>query len=809
MKSSPLPATGLEDPPSTLAEDVRDPVARNGPLVLLPVRHHSPACAWHTGKTIREYKPTCVLIEGPSDASELLPFVIDPETRPPVAMYGFVRPSGEGPGFACWYPFCEHSPEYVALCAANEVGAAAAFIDIPIWWTARLEGSGRPADSRANLYADRELRFGEVVAQLCQKTGARDFDELWDVFFESDGFERSPERFWSDLASYCRLVRRAAASAGDSDHNRIREAHMAWRIAEAMRRHERVLVVAGGYHRTGLIELLSKGPARPEEPAAPSKEERGCYLVAYTDRQLDRWSGYDAGMPAPGFYRRLWRLMGKAGDADAVDRRFLGEIADHLRDKGESVSTADLIAAERMLRGLARFRGRRVATRDDLKDAIRSTWVKGPMGRSEGLLAAVDRFLIGNKIGFATPKAGSPPILLDFDRQAREHRLPGRPTGLSQRWSGTQAKKTVHLDLYARPAHRPKSAFLHRLRRLAIGYAAFVAGPDFTAGTNLARVRESWEVAWSPAVDAALLEAARLGSTVAEAAAAKLQEEALALADPPSARRAVSLLTAALVMDFPHLAEDFVGRVDAAIDEDGDFAAVAEAFGGLAQLLGYRPILGAERHPAIERLAQRAFARAVWLIEFLPGLPEGVGAERDEMVLSGLARMRHAVLAESIDGIDGERFLDALALVRDRLGPKPLLEGAAVGVLRQAGRVHDADLLAAVENAVRNTVAGPDASLGSFLRGLFTMVRHAVHQGNALIDAISHCLQQLDEEHFRAALPELRWAFTLFPPREIREIAERLSERLGGEAARETLDDVEFARDVDARIGQLLERLEL
>ena len=42
-------------------------------IILLPVRHHSPACAWHIVRMIEKLKPDAVLIEGPENAGPLIP----------------------------------------------------------------------------------------------------------------------------------------------------------------------------------------------------------------------------------------------------------------------------------------------------------------------------------------------------------------------------------------------------------------------------------------------------------------------------------------------------------------------------------------------------------------------------------------------------------------------------------------------------------------------------------------------------------------------------------------------------------------
>jgi hypothetical protein len=148
------------------------------------------------------------------------------------------------------------------------------------------------------------------------------------------------------------------------------------------------------------------------------------------------------------------------------------------------------------------------------------------------------------------------------------------------------------------------------------------------------------------------------------------------------------------------------------------------------------------------------------------------GEVAGERAVRSLSRLRHIVLAGTFAGIDADLFFEALESVLDRLGKAPLLEGAVLGILRQAGRVDDRRIRQAVRASVDNTAAGPDMPLGEFLRGLFLMIRHAVIERSGLLEIVHDCLLQLSEEKFRSLLPALRLAFTYFSPREVRRIAE-------------------------------------
>ena len=92
-------------------------------VVYFPVRHHSPACAWHAARLIQQLKPKTVLIEGPRNATPLIPFLTHKVTRMPVAIYTtYVKRLDEGlpARHAAYYPLCDYSPELAAVRAAAD-----------------------------------------------------------------------------------------------------------------------------------------------------------------------------------------------------------------------------------------------------------------------------------------------------------------------------------------------------------------------------------------------------------------------------------------------------------------------------------------------------------------------------------------------------------------------------------------------------------------------------------------------------------------------------------------------------------------
>src|SRR5437764_8372140 len=98
-------------------------------VLICPIRHHSPAAAGYVRGLIETRRPRLVLVEGPCDASPLIPLLLDPQSAPPLAVYAFRR--RVEPVRAAFFPFCAYSPEYVALQAGQAVGAELRFCDLP------------------------------------------------------------------------------------------------------------------------------------------------------------------------------------------------------------------------------------------------------------------------------------------------------------------------------------------------------------------------------------------------------------------------------------------------------------------------------------------------------------------------------------------------------------------------------------------------------------------------------------------------------------------------------------------------------
>ena len=92
------------------------------------IRHHGPGSARRLLEALDALRPSLVLIEGPADASDLLPMLADAAMIPPVALLTY---AADDPGRAIFWPFATFSPEYQAACWAARHRVGMRFIDIP------------------------------------------------------------------------------------------------------------------------------------------------------------------------------------------------------------------------------------------------------------------------------------------------------------------------------------------------------------------------------------------------------------------------------------------------------------------------------------------------------------------------------------------------------------------------------------------------------------------------------------------------------------------------------------------------------
>ncbi len=778
---------------------------------LFGVRHHSPACAVAVAALVAEVRPAVVLVEGPEEYTHLLPALLDERTVPPVAVLSLAGDPGGGadggPRGAGFYPLARYSPEWVALRSGHAVGATLAFVDTP--WGARSPGAGDGDDGPGarTVLAERHLAHSRTVASIARRLGCRDHDELWDHLFEAR--ETARLRDWRELAddvfAWAALARldyedEALLADGSLD----REARMSARTAEHVARADGpVLVVTGAFHTLALVEALVGSPhgaavtARRPADGYGEVADAPAWLVRYDDERLDALRGYGAGMPTPGYYDRLWAAhhdpAGPAGAATSA----LVDVGRGASARGALVSVAQSQAAVEHAHGLAALRERPWPCRTDLLDAITSCYVKDPddldAAGDRPLGLAVAEVFAGRALGDVAPGGAAPPLVEEARSRARALRLD----------VSDSARRTVRLDARRRAAHRDRRRFLELSAFLGLGLARRVSGPDHVAGRGLGLVLEEWEYAWTPLVEARLVELSHRGATL-EAVALVLLDDARERAREERSSDAVARLVAqCVVMGLADRLGPLVALVRATLDVDPSLASVVAGMRRLVGLWRARAELEPGEHAdALLDLVEQGLATAAYLV---PDLAAADDATQDA-ALASIVALRSLVRDVRDAGRGGpgsaaEPVGRALLRVREDEAASPAVRGALTAFAAVDDVLDDDALVARVR---AHLAPGADPVAGTaFLGGVMRAAPDLLLHTPEMFEAVDSGLRALDEDAFRAVLPDLRRAFTWLRPTETNRLAQRVASSTGARA--DELDRYVSLTEEDLRTGLLVE----
>ncbi|MFK7889018.1 MAG: DUF5682 family protein [Gammaproteobacteria bacterium] len=766
-----------------------------------PIRHHSPACAWAVRALIQDVRPTQILIEAPRDFEPMIDLLLHAETRPPVALTAICDADADGEArrrVVSYYPFCDHSPEYVALAEGRKAGAQLKFIDLPSGDKSTL--GAHDDDPRSGPEDESYFDSGDVVRGLCRKTGCRDGYELWDHLFESRLGDADWRAFLADVGTYCAGLR--AATTRDDIERRgdaTREAHMASVLHAALASDGPIVVVAGGFHVPALLASLDEpAPADAMKKATPAD----AYLIRYSYAALDALNGYAAGLPQPAYYSDLWQRANEANGTPpwqeaALD--LLSRFALQSREAGFPMTVPAQVEALRAAESLARLRGRRGPGRHDLIDAVRTAFVKGEVSGREAWTERLLAFLRGDAIGDVPASAGSPPLVEDARRRARAVRID----------VSDGARRRRSLDIRRKPAHLKASRYFHAMTLLESGFAERQAGPDFVHGVNLQRLFEDWSYAWSPGVEGRLIELSILGDDLESACVGVLARKQRELAASGEARDIGQLagwFVAGVIAGLGEHLTSFLQHLAESIQAHGEFESVTQTMMRLRHIAHASGPLAAPAGLDLNGVLETAYARLVYLCEDLAQTPE----ERVMPVTKALRSVVDMLREPPAAGIDAALFDEAIDRVADSQ-PPPMILGAVLSLCVQSGR-RDADELC---RAMRSTIEGTterDEDRVGVLQGVLATAPELLWQIPAVLHAIDHLLNDLSEAQFLDLLPHIRLAFTALNPRDADRLAALLADLHGGRAtdfaARiHTVTEQELARGMrtEAQINAALE----
>jgi hypothetical protein len=750
-------------------------------LYWFPVRHHSPAVAHHVQRAILERKPKVVFLEGPAEAQELLPFVVDAKTKPPVAIYSSYRDDDNVLGlagiasqaadiparFASWYPLVAYSPEYVTLQAAKRIKADVVFMDLPHYAQIsagpqepeQAEGDS-PNPSSATHDSDQLLFASGFYQQLAETAGYRNWAEAWDTLFELDAHNGETERFRRELAVFCAAARRTSPrSRLELDGTLARERFMLQTIHATMNvrklKPSECMVVCGGFHL-----FLDRND--PEPPPALPPGTVYTSVVPYSYFRISGLSGYGAGNRAPQFYQTSWELA-LAGRADDLLAEHVVAVLKRARREGEHLSSADAISVSQHARMLARLRGRSAPVLDDIHDALITCCCKGdPAEEGIPLRRAIDAVDVGTKLGTVTPELGRLPLVNDF--YALMDELQFAEVMSKEKRQSVQLDKREDFD--AR-----RSSFLHRVMFLNVPLGKLVDSTTSELASGML-FRERWDLRWSPQVEAELVERNLYGDTIESAALAQLEVDLAKHAG--HAGEMCERLVWSVNMDLPGAVQRAEQSCGQAIDEDSRFASLCDALTHLTVIDRYAEYRGLVRDQLAD-LIVRAYDRSCFALPSAANVPE---QEQNEVVEALRSLAEVVIRDEKVRGLDRNLFQQSVRSAASQTNVA-FLRGAFLGMLAEMRDIPPEELAAEVSALARAPV-DKMVTAGDLLDGIMAVSRSSLLLGaESLMAAIDELLQAADWEAFLVMVPRMRAAFERLHERHVASLAECVARRYG------------------------------
>lgn len=269
-----------------------------GGISYFGIRHHGPGSAESLVKALQELQPVAVLIEGPVDASPLLPLLASPDMKPPVALLCYPE---DDPAATSFWPFAEFSPEYQAALWAVANKAALRFIDLPSAARLAEKAPESPTDTDTaeaepvEEQGEEATRIQDPIGTLARAAGYEDGESWWSDIIEQNP---APGPIFAAIADAMTTLRDGEGVIGKFEA--MREAHMRLEIAAARKEFDGPLaVVCGAWHVPALQaahtqksdQALLKGMARRKTMMT---------FAPWTGPRLALGYGYGAGVVAPG-----------------------------------------------------------------------------------------------------------------------------------------------------------------------------------------------------------------------------------------------------------------------------------------------------------------------------------------------------------------------------------------------------------------------------------------------------------------------------------------------------------------------------
>jgi hypothetical protein len=736
------------------------------------IRHHGPGSAKSLLKSLQDVQPDIILVEGPADATEMLPWLAHQDMEPPVALLVY-RP--DNPKRAGFFPFAVFSPEWQGIQYALHQNIPVRFMDLPQGYFLATETKLAMPD-------------GSVMETLAKAAGYKHYEQYWNALVEQ---RQDDNELFTGVFEMMIALRDEAAKNYEAripklnpeelEGERLAEAREAY-MRETIRKAERegfrnIAVICGAWHSPALrIENHDATVDSVLIESLPTTEVEAAW-VPWSYSRLASWRGYGAGIQSPGWYHHLW----ESKHVESSSVQWLTNVSQLLRSEGFDTSSAHIIETVRLAESLTAIRGLSSPGLAELSEATQTVMC---FGDAVPMQLIQTKLIIGERFG-ATP-ADSPVVPLQRDLQTQQRHLKLRPE---------LSKSTLNLDL-RNEVHLGRSHLLHRLRLLNISWGQVM--PVRGKGGTF---REAWHMQWLPEYTLKVVEANVWGNTVVDAAqnyARELATQAKNLAG------LTQLLDSVILADLTDVLPDVMRRIEDAAASSSDVQHMIDALQPLVRVLRYGSVRQTDK-TMLQHVVDSLITR------ICVGLPMTCASMNNEAASEMLERvnaMQH-VITTLQNKEHRENWQNVLKTLADMPNAHGLLAGRSCRVLLESKVFSSRDTMQRLE---RTMFLSPIASrtieellqtafwLEGFLKGSGLLLIH----DEMLWKLIDSWVESVNGEQFVEVLPLLRRTFSSFNE----NIRQQLSERVKrGELKPSEIMPLEFDEQQAEKVLPLVKQL--
>jgi len=745
----------------------------------LPIRHHSPGSTILVQKWIEKYEPKLILVEGPVLADDLIKFLIDKKTVPPIAILslyadinntfglnGILSPDSSIPAkFEAYYPFVSYSPEYVALSESIKRKIPIHFIDLPLTGLISYKSANLKDPIKGpelfQMQGESVYILSAFYKKFAQVFDFEDFNETWETLFEIGANKSDIDQLRESMLLFCAYLRQTIDDKLlEANGTFARESYMKYNINKYIKKYKvkekDVLVITGGMHSIALIDSI------PQHFNYPTKQLINS-LVPFSYYRISQQSGYISGNQAPQFYNMIWRKFSSKLDHpyEAVALDFITDIFKEAREKSIIVSVSDSINAFQGAKMLAMLRRREEPDLKDIIDSIYMVLIKGnPEIEGKYLESLIQNKSIGYKIGKVTPNLGRLPLQKDFYLQLENHGI--KPEDI---------KQTKNLNL-RQEAETKISQLFWKIKFLGINFAERLQGPDVLRGIT-GTFTEKWSLKWNPKIDVKLVELSTYGSTLEEASKNKLVEETKK--NIKNFNLITNLLFQSLSMGYSDHFHDLYDECLNSLEEDDQFLSLTEGFFNLIMIFQYMSMMDSQKSnlALMEKLIHRSYYTCCFSIPNFANPPEA-----DEVIYIDAIKMLGNTLIsiQKID-LDLNVYIESINTCIETTNNE-FIKGGSIGILYLLNYLTVSKIEIIIYDYL-NSIDSIRVKIGDLIHGLIYVCQIKILINQEIVKLLAEVVGTVSWDVFSAILPAMRKSFSELHPTQYEIFVEKLAEHYG------------------------------